>query len=171
MQMAAIPCFQQPSFKRILHAYFPLSSHLSTPHVASSLGQTRSISEENLGAGGQAQIDDVLERQSRNASRKKEHGVPHLLLTTRRESLALYREILRYSNLFVWKDQHGRTWRDLLRESTRKEFEAARFEADPEIVNKLIITGRDAMHRTVEAFVQKRQQIIDEEDSARNLQQ
>jgi len=139
--------------------------------VAPSLGQTRSISEENLGSGGQAQIDDLLERQMRNASRKKEHGIPHLLLTTRRESLSLYREILRYSNLFVWKDQHGRMWRDLLRESTRKEFEAARFEADPEIVNRLIITGRDAMHRTVEAFMQKRQQIIEEEDSARNLRQ
>jgi len=35
-------------------------------------------------------------------------------------------------------------------------------------VNRLIITGRDAMHRTVEAFMQKRQQIIEEEDRAHN---
>lgn len=52
---------------------------------------------------------------------------------------------------------------------TPQEFEEARFENDPALVNKLIITGRDAMHRTVESFMQRRQQIIEEEDRARNL--
>lgn len=32
------------------------------------------------------------------------------LLTTRREALSLYREILRVTRLFVWKDQQGRMW-------------------------------------------------------------
>ena len=103
----------------------PISQLLrGNPHVSIHpplcQGATRSISEENLGSGGQSQIDDMFERQMRSASRKKEHGVPHLLLSTRRESLSLYREILRYSNLFVWKDQQGRMFRDLIRESTRK---------------------------------------------------
>lgn len=50
------------------------------------------------------------------------------ILTTRREALSLYREVLRYSNLFVWRDERGRPWRDVLRASARKEFEEARFE-------------------------------------------
>ena len=62
------------------------------------------------------------------------------------------------------------TEKDKLHVSSQ-EFDAARFEPDPEIVNRLIITGRDAMHRTVEAFMEKRQQIINEEDSAQNMRQ
>jgi hypothetical protein len=37
-----------------------------------------------------------------------------------REALTLYRDILRYSNLFVWKDASGRVWRDVIRASARK---------------------------------------------------
>ncbi len=133
------------------------------------------------------------------------HLRPHamnwqLCAALRREALALYREVLRYSNLFVWKDAQGRAWRDVIRTSTRKvqavhcavhhlgswrahhllaerergvlrvaerahtqEFEDARIETDPEIINKLIITGRDAVQRTVEAFMKKRRSIIEEE--------
>lgn len=52
-----------------------------------------------------------------------------------------------------------------------QEFEDARFEQDPEIVNRLIITGRDAMTRTVEAFVAKRAKIIEEEAAALDARQ
>ena len=75
-------------------------------------------------------------------------------LTTRREALSLYRavrrcavvlaaaeaacaepahsysvahaQVLRASPLFVWRDDKGVPWRDTLRQSARKEFEAAR---------------------------------------------
>lgn len=47
-----------------------------------------------------------------------------------------------------------------------QEFEDARVETDPEIINKLIITGRDAVQRTVESFMRKRSQIIQEEAAA-----
>lgn len=87
------------------------------------------------------------------------------LLTTRREALSLYREVLRYSNLFVWRDEHGRVWRDVIRSSARQEFEAARHEPDPELINRMIVTGRDAVHRTVEGFLRRRARIIDEESS------
>jgi hypothetical protein len=34
--------------------------------------------------------------------------------------------VLRASPLFVWRDDKGVPWRDTLRQSARKEFEAAR---------------------------------------------
>eukprot|EP00775_Hariotina_reticulata_P004601 gene4601-4855_t len=92
-----------------------------------------------------------------------EQQSPFKLLTTRREALSLYREILRYSNLFVWKDEHGRRWKDVIRASARQEFEQARFEPDPELINRMIVTGRDAVQRTMEAFMKRRARIIEDE--------
>ena len=46
-----------------------------------------------------------------------------------------YRSIWRHSRLFVWQDEVGQPWRDVLRTSARKEFEAARDEkASPELL-------------------------------------
>lgn len=98
-------------------------------------------------------------------TRRSSDGQRPPLLTTRREALALYRLALRYSNLFVWKDEYGRPWRDVIRSSTRKEFEDARFEQDPELINRMIVTGRDAVQKTVDRFMVKRQQLIDKENS------
>lgn len=55
----------------------------------------------------------------------------------------------------------------MLRRNARKEFEDAKQETDPEILNKLIITGRDAVQRTVEAFWKRRSGIIAEEAEMR----
>ncbi|KAG2449046.1 hypothetical protein HYH02_005795 [Chlamydomonas schloesseri] len=110
----------------------------------------RHISEEQLGASAD-QVADLFERNLLKASRKKPDQPPRIL-TTRREALSLYREIWRYSALFLWHDERGRLFRDVIRASARGEFEAARFEPDPEIINKLIITGRDCVQRTMEAF-------------------
>lgn len=41
--------------------------------------------------------------------RRKDES-PLRVLTTRRESLSLYREILRLTGLFVWRDDQGRLW-------------------------------------------------------------
>jgi hypothetical protein len=92
-----------------------------------------------------------------------QRATPRRLLTTRREALSLYREILRYSNLFVHRDEHGRMWRDVLRANARAEFEIARHEPDPELINRMIVTGRDAVQRIVDAYMRKRQRIIEEE--------
>ena len=137
----------------------------------------RWISDDQLNADGD-RVADLFEKNMSQASRKKpildSSGRPmngsNPLLTTRREALHLYREILRYSNLFVWKDAHGKTWRDILREGARKEYEDARYERDPEILNKLIITGREAVQRTVEAFMKKRGSIIEDEANSQDQQ-
>lgn len=95
-------------------------------------------------------IDAVADLLERNVVKAGQGTTKSSVLTTRREALALYRDILRCANVMTWTDQQGRLWRDLIRESARNEFEAARNEKDPEIVNKLLITGRDALQKTVE---------------------
>jgi hypothetical protein len=119
-----------------------------------------------LGADAE-QVADLLEanihRPSREEAQQLRAAAPLRLLTTRREALALYREVLRASALFVWRDEHGRPWRDVIRASARAEFEAARREPDPELINRMIVTGRDAVARAVEGFLRKREAIIAEE--------
>ncbi|KAG2444674.1 hypothetical protein HXX76_001418 [Chlamydomonas incerta] len=126
-----------------------ISQAVHKPNALSAVG-VRFISEEQLGASAD-QVADLFERNLLKASRKKPDQPPRIL-TTRREAISLYREIWRYSALFLWHDERGRLFRDVIRTSARQEFEAARFEPDPEIINKLIITGRDCVQRTIEAF-------------------
>lgn len=122
--------------------------------------------EGKLDAGA----DDVAEMLEGSVDRsapvtRDAPGAAARLLTTRREALSLYREILRYSLLFVWRDERGVPWREVIRRSARQEFEASREEQDPEILNRLIITGRDAVQRTVERFQAKRVAIQREEEA------
>lgn len=66
---------------------------------------------------------------------------------------------------FVWRDERGRQWRDVIRESARKEFEAGRRERDPEMVNRMLLMGRDAVDKAVNRFLEKREAIQREEDA------
>ena len=63
------------------------------------------------------------------------------------------------------RNEKGEEWRDIIRESARKEFEAARHERDPEMVARLLLTGRDYLNQAMEKFMEKRQKIIDEENA------
>ncbi|CAN0010369.1 unnamed protein product [Choristocarpus tenellus] len=45
-----------------------------------------------------------------------------------REAVHLYRDILRATRLFHWCNEKGEPWNRILRESSRKEFEQARYE-------------------------------------------
>lgn len=116
---------------------------------------------------GNADVDAMIEENlDKMTYRKREDESPFRLLTTRREALALYREIWRLTALFDWPDDKGRLWRDLLRGSARQEFEAARFEDDPEIVNRLLVVGRDSVHHVAEKFLAKRQRMIADAEAA-----
>ena len=77
-------------------------------------------------------------------------------------------QVLRASLLFVWRNERGEPWRDVIRSSARTEFEATRcdeivntllalfltrapsFLNDPEQVNRLLLTGRDCLDQAVE---------------------
>ncbi|XP_057790688.1 uncharacterized protein LOC131007788 [Salvia miltiorrhiza] len=85
------------------------------------------------------------------------------LTSTRREALSLYRDIIRATRFFTWPDSRGFLWRDVLRENARKEFEAARFEKDPEVVTRLLIGGRDAVQAAIDKLVEKQKHQIDKE--------
>eukprot|EP00978_Attheya_sp_CCMP212_P003958 scaffold8420_cov48-Attheya_sp.AAC.3 len=67
--------------------------------------------------------------------------------TTRKESLSLYREILRTTKVFHWCDETGQPWSQRLRAEARKEFEASREETDPLILARMLVTGRDCVQQ------------------------
>ncbi|GFP98229.1 hypothetical protein PHJA_001966900 [Phtheirospermum japonicum] len=85
------------------------------------------------------------------------------LTSTRREALSLYRDIIRATRFFIWPDSRGVMWRDVLRENARKEFDAARFEKDPEVITRLLIGGRDAVQAALDKLVEKQKQKIEKE--------
>jgi len=87
------------------------------------------------------------------------------LTTSRREALALYREILRTTRLFTWTNEQGVPWRDLLRESARMEYEQARYETDPEVIARLLVVGRDAVQAAIDKFAVKAEELIKKESS------
>lgn len=113
-----------------------------------------------------SEVEELIDRNLDNKYRSKEDVSPLQVLTTRREALSLYRDILRWSLLFVWKNDRGQSWKDVIRESARKEYEEARFETDPEIINRLLVSGRDCVQQVKDRFVSQRQRIINEEAAA-----
>ncbi|KAJ4909238.1 LYR family of Fe/S cluster biogenesis protein [Raphanus sativus] len=83
------------------------------------------------------------------------------LTSTRREALSLYRDILRATRFYTWPDSRGVLWRDVLRENARKEFEAARFETDPEVITRLLIGGSDAVSSALDKLAEKQREMIE----------
>ena len=91
------------------------------------------------------------------------HFVSHI---TRHESLSLYREILRTSRAFHWCNPSGTPWNKLLKDEARKEFEQARYEKDPLVIARLLVTGRECVQvvqrKFNEADMGIKQRIVDE---------
>ncbi|XP_057423704.1 uncharacterized protein LOC130717485 [Lotus japonicus] len=100
----------------------------------------------------------VKKKQQKDDSDDDELLNQRRLTSTRREALSLYRDVLRASRFFTWPDSNGVLWRDVLRESARKEFESARFETDPEVVTRLLIGGNEAVQSAVDKLVEKQKQ-------------
>ncbi|KAL0054359.1 hypothetical protein WJX82_007655 [Trebouxia sp. C0006] len=118
-------------------------------HLSVAAGRTRGLNTD---------LDHLLGRTIEQKYRQKDTtGVQ--LQTTRTEAIALYRHIWRYSRLFVWQNEQGKPWRDVLRNSARQEYDLARHEQDPELVSRMIVSGRDAVHQVVDKFMAKRDQL------------
>ena len=75
------------------------------------------------------------------------------------EAIQLYREIIRTARSFYWPNEDGVPWKDVLRESARKEFEEAREERDPLIVARLLVVGRQCVMDTQVKFNQMEEQM------------
>ncbi|CAL54420.1 Complex 1 LYR protein [Ostreococcus tauri] len=130
-----------------------------------STSSTR-LNEDDKDGGKTIEIIEAnLDRKKGEFQKKDETHVRAALLTTRKEALSLYRAVIRASVFFVWRDERGRQWRDVIRESARKEFEAGRRERDPEMVNRMLLMGRDAVDKAVNRFLEKREAIQREEDA------
>ena len=107
---------------------------------------------------GPDNLEELLDKHVVSGHSKKPDGEDEArrrLTSTRREALSLYRDILRASRFFLWPNEKGVLWRDVLRASSRKEFEDARYEQDPEIIARLLVGGRDALQQTVENAIKK----------------
>lgn len=74
-----------------------------------------------------------------------------------KESIKLYRDILRTCKLFNWPDQSGNLWSQVLKRNARNEFESAKYESDPLLVAKLILVGRESLHQVSDKLIQKNQ--------------
>ena len=66
------------------------------------------------------------------------------------ESIRLYRDIIRASKYFHWRNEAGESWSNLLKKNARKEFEEARLERDPLIIARLLLVGRDCLNQSLE---------------------
>lgn len=73
----------------------------------------------------------------------------------KRESLLLYREVLKFSKEFDWVDELGREWGEKIRKSAREEFELARYERDPFIIGQMLITSKEAIEKVREKLIIK----------------
>ena len=106
--------------------------------------------------------DNLEELLDKHVSKKpsSQDDAPRQLTSTRREALCLYRDIMRASRYFVWRNAQGMLWKDVLRASARKEFEEARFEKDPEIIARLLVGGRDALQQAVDKAVSKQTEAL-----------
>ena len=88
--------------------------------------------------------------------------------SVKRESLKLYRDILRASRQFTWNNAQGEKWSRVLRENARKEFEQASFERDPEILARLLMVGRESLDKTMEKVFNKAKVIEENFRKTRN---
>lgn len=86
--------------------------------------------------------------------------------SNRREAIWLYRDILRTARQFTWTDKDGKSWRDKLVASARKEFEIARGERDPAIIGQLLVGGRHALMEVSDRMLNKARKLVEEERSA-----
>lgn len=73
----------------------------------------------------------------------------------KRESLLLYRQVLKFSREFNWMDERGTGWSEKIRRSARSEFEAARNEKDPFLIGQMIVTSKDAISKVREKLIKK----------------
>ncbi|KAJ4721503.1 Complex 1 LYR protein [Melia azedarach] len=136
--------------------------------LSKTFGRKNVVSIRRLLHDGPDTLEELLDRHVVKREKSLDDDEEELLarqrlLTTRREALSLYRDIIRATRFFMWPDSRGVLWRDILRENARKEFEEARFEKDPETVNRLLIGGRDAVQSALEKLAEKQRQQIEKE--------
>jgi hypothetical protein len=80
--------------------------------------------------------------------------------STRREALRLYRDLLKICKRFTWTNNDGILWSKVLKESVQTEFRQSKYEMEPEMILRMIFTGREALKRTEESLELKRLKLM-----------
>ncbi len=88
-------------------------------------------------------------------------------MSLRKESLKLYRDILRATKMFTWVNEAGIPWSQVLKVNARKEFEQARFENDHLVVTRLLFVGRDCLNQTTDKYIKAASAMKDNIDKSR----
>ncbi|EQC39303.1 hypothetical protein SDRG_03508 [Saprolegnia diclina VS20] len=76
-------------------------------------------------------------------------------VTSKKEVLSLYREIIRVSRAFQWPNEQGQPWAKILRENARKEIELARHETNTENIARMLVVGWDCLHQVQSKMAEK----------------
>lgn len=66
-------------------------------------------------------------------------------LPPKKESLILYRDVVKISKKFFWNNNNGQQWSEILLKSARKEFEANRNLFDSAELGRRLVIGRQAI--------------------------
>lgn len=68
---------------------------------------------------------------------------------------------------FTWANEDGTSWRTILKQTARAEFEQIRTESDTVKVGKFILTWRDAVQRIHEKVNETQMKIMKHVDESR----
>ena len=63
----------------------------------------------------------------------------------KRESLLLYRDVIKIARKFYWRHNNGKEWSEILLKSARKEFEENRDLLDSAELGRRLVIGRQAI--------------------------
>ena len=64
-----------------------------------------------------------------------------------REILLTYREVLKMTQRFNWNNEDGEPWQEILRRTSRAEFELMRKDSDSIKVGKFLLTWRETVSK------------------------
>lgn len=75
--------------------------------------------------------------------------IEHLVMRQKRlpniEVIRLYREVYKHAAKFDWYNEKRERWTDIIRKSARKEFDLSKYETDPFLVMKMMVTTRECL--------------------------
>lgn len=84
------------------------------------------------------------------------------------EVLRLYRDVLKSTSGFFWFNERGECWRDVLRKSARREFDNSKYETDPVLLMKMMLTTREAIAKVQQQIFETQQRLTQTVSETRN---
>ena len=73
----------------------------------------------------------------------------------KRETLRLYREVVKFCKEFHWIDDKGELWSERLQKSARDEIIMAKDENDPVVIQQMLVTSHQVIEKLREKLIEK----------------